>query len=159
MNNSSSDILREAFEQAKTIFSEELTRDECKRIWITTQPSFDDLKDTVANTLKSYDNKTLSDTRKWLHQFSSKIIYYGNVLDVLAQHHPEYVSLAWGAFKFLFIVSLFSWRTAIDEKLRDRHRPSSTTKNTSRNCPRLYLRWQTFYHGASCLWFCTPRKR
>jgi hypothetical protein len=23
----------------------------------------------------------------------------------LSQHHPEYVSLAWGALKFLFIVS------------------------------------------------------
>jgi len=28
------------------------------------------------------------------------------VFDVFVQHYPEYVSLAWGAFKFLFVVSL-----------------------------------------------------
>lgn len=27
------------------------------------------------------------------------------IFDVFAQHHPEYVSLAWGTMKFLFIVS------------------------------------------------------
>jgi hypothetical protein len=27
------------------------------------------------------------------------------VFDTLAQHNPEWVSLAWGAFKFFFIVS------------------------------------------------------
>lgn len=32
--------------------------------------------------------------------------YYHNVLDVLAQYHPEYVLQAWGASKFFFIVSL-----------------------------------------------------
>jgi hypothetical protein len=37
---------------------------------------------------------------------SEKIVHYGNVFDVLAQQHPEYVSLAWGTFKLLFIVSL-----------------------------------------------------
>lgn len=30
------------------------------------------------------------------------------IFDVYAQHHPEYVSLAWGTMKFLFIVSLSS---------------------------------------------------
>ena len=34
-------------------------------------------------------------------------MYYGNIFDVFAQHHPEYVALAWGAMKFLFVVSLF----------------------------------------------------
>src|SRR5437667_54664 len=32
------------------------------------------------------------------------IITYVQVLDVLAQHHLEYVSLAWGALKFIFMV-------------------------------------------------------
>lgn len=27
-------------------------------------------------------------------------------MDVLVQHHPEYVALAWGAMKLLFVVSL-----------------------------------------------------
>lgn len=32
------------------------------------------------------------------------MLYYGAALDILAQHHPEYVSLAWGTIKFIFIV-------------------------------------------------------
>lgn len=40
-----------------------------------------------------------------LNEIAARITYYGEVLDVMAQHHPEYVALAWGAFKFVFIVS------------------------------------------------------
>lgn len=42
--------------------------------------------------------------RKWLNIFASRVNYYGGVLDTLAQHHPEYVALAWGAIKFLIAV-------------------------------------------------------
>jgi hypothetical protein len=44
--------------------------------------------------------------RSWLLGLSEKIVHYGNVFDVLVQHHPEYVSLAWGTFKLVFTVSL-----------------------------------------------------
>ena len=47
-------------------------------------------------------NKSLS---KWLSKLSSRVQFYGNIMDVLVQHHPEYVALAWGAMKFLFVVS------------------------------------------------------
>jgi hypothetical protein len=43
-----------------------------------------------------------------LSKFSSRICYYGQIFDVLVQHHPEYVSLAWGAMKFLFVVGTTS---------------------------------------------------
>lgn len=43
---------------------------------------------------------------KWLAQCSLRIIYYGNILDVLVQQSPEYVSLIWGGMKFLFMVCL-----------------------------------------------------
>lgn len=36
---------------------------------------------------------------------SQRLLYYGNIMDVLVQHHPEYVSLVWGAMKFIFGVS------------------------------------------------------
>ena len=42
---------------------------------------------------------------KWLSKFSNRVIFYGNILDVVVQQHPEYVSLAWGTMKFLFVVS------------------------------------------------------
>jgi hypothetical protein len=41
---------------------------------------------------------------KWIRKFSAGICHYSRIFDVLVQHHPEYVSLAWGAMKFLFIV-------------------------------------------------------
>ena len=41
---------------------------------------------------------------KHLTKFSARIMYFGQVLDVLSQHHPEYVALAWGSLKFVFMV-------------------------------------------------------
>ncbi|KAI0431097.1 hypothetical protein F5Y09DRAFT_330615 [Xylaria sp. FL1042] len=51
---------------------------------------------------------------KWVTRLSGKIMFYAEVLDVIAQHHPEYVSLAWGAFKFVFI-GVLSHETLIRE--------------------------------------------
>lgn len=103
------DVVHEAFERAKALFSAELTHDECKRIWIGVEGqhnSMRDVQDALMNAKRAYDSKPRSKARKWLAIFSSRLIYYGNVLDVLSQHHPAYVSLAWGAFKFLFVVRL-----------------------------------------------------
>ncbi|THY17604.1 hypothetical protein D6D01_07455 [Aureobasidium pullulans] len=57
---------------------------------------------SVAETARS---TTFPTTSKWirLNSISSRIVYYGTVLDVLSQHHPEYVSLAWGAVKFVLM--------------------------------------------------------
>ena len=44
--------------------------------------------------------------RLWSTEVSEVLVYYGNIFDVLVQHHPEYVSLAWGTFKLLFVVSI-----------------------------------------------------
>jgi hypothetical protein len=45
---------------------------------------------------------------QWLNKLSFGIRYYSKVLDTLAQHHPEYVALAWGAVKFVIMVSPLS---------------------------------------------------
>ena len=42
-----------------------------------------------------------------------RVQYYGNVMDVLVQHHPEYVSLAWGTMKFFFVVGFATYNTII----------------------------------------------
>ena len=44
--------------------------------------------------------------REYLVAFSSRVMYYGSIMDSLSQHHPEYVALAWGTMKFLFVVGL-----------------------------------------------------
>ncbi|KAK8121674.1 hypothetical protein PG984_010344 [Apiospora sp. TS-2023a] len=71
---------------------------------LASNQSIEDLHSTVQSCMDQYTGKRASSkARVWLSRFSSKINYYGNILDVLVQHHPEYVSLAWGAFKFLFV--------------------------------------------------------
>ncbi|PWW73202.1 hypothetical protein C7212DRAFT_223912, partial [Tuber magnatum] len=52
--------------------------------------------------------------RKWLECFSSRVAYYGKIMDVLVQHHPEYASLAWGTMKLLFVL-VINHDTAIKE--------------------------------------------
>jgi hypothetical protein len=37
-------------------------------------------------------------------------MYYGPVFDMLSQHHPEYVALAWGSVKFVLMVGLLLLR-------------------------------------------------
>ncbi|KUJ08922.1 uncharacterized protein LY89DRAFT_657937, partial [Mollisia scopiformis] len=50
-----------------------------------------------------YERQPTCKARKWLEVFSGKVVYYGTVMDVLVQQYPQYVSLAWGAMKFLFM--------------------------------------------------------
>ena len=44
-------------------------------------------------------------TRDYLMAFSKRVAYYGPIMDTLVSSNPEYAALAWGAMKFLFIVS------------------------------------------------------
>jgi hypothetical protein len=64
-----------------------------------------DVMKELNNSKLKYEKKPASKARKWLAIFSGKVTYYNTVLDVLVQQYPEYVSLAWGAMKFLFTVS------------------------------------------------------
>jgi hypothetical protein len=113
---SSDEIIRNAYDEAKAIFSSELTKDECKRIWLRDKACMTDIVGVLTDLKQKYDNKPESKARKWLANFSSTVVYYGTVLDVLVQQYPEYVSLAWGAMKFLFIVSAY-----IHSQFQDQH--------------------------------------
>ena len=39
-----------------------------------------------------------------MRRISSWVMFYSQVLDVLSQHHPEYLALAWGATRFVLMV-------------------------------------------------------
>lgn len=89
-----------------------------------------------------YENKPTSKARKWLAIFSEKVTYYNTVLDVLVQQYPEYVSLAWGAMKFLFIVSLgFVYLLALLKFFRR----STTMKRRRNSSPKPSLELQRSY--------------
>ena len=62
----------------------------------------------VEDTRRKYESEEWNGLPKWLEKLSTRIWYYGQVLDTLAQHHPEYVALAWGSLKFVLIVSFIS---------------------------------------------------
>ncbi|KAJ3537715.1 hypothetical protein NM208_g6198 [Fusarium decemcellulare] len=68
------------------------------------------LKDSQRKYHRHGDSKVF----KWATRLSSKIMFYGQVLDVLVQHHPEYVSLVWGAFKFL-LMGVLNYETLVKE--------------------------------------------
>lgn len=61
-----------------------------------------DFAATILEARSKYESRPNSKAYAWLEKLSGRVVYYGGTLDVLVQHHPEYVSLAWGAFKFLF---------------------------------------------------------
>ncbi|TIA41929.1 hypothetical protein D6C78_01457, partial [Aureobasidium pullulans] len=94
------DIAQAAYNEALDNFKKELGNDG-KNSWLSGQTSMASVL-SVAETARS---TTFPTTSKWirLNSISSKIVYYGTVLDVLSQHHPEYVSLAWGAVKFVLM--------------------------------------------------------
>lgn len=65
----------------------------------------EDVVDAIKDAESKYRGRPTGKAWKWASRLSSSIMFYSQVLDALAQHHPEYIALAWGTLKFLFIVS------------------------------------------------------
>lgn len=65
-----------------------------------------DIQEVVRKSMHQYKaiGKNLK-TIKWLNRTTKSIVYYSRVFDVFAPQNPQYVSLAFGAMKFLFTVS------------------------------------------------------
>jgi hypothetical protein len=68
--------------------------------------SLADVQNTVEKAKKEYEAKghKRRTALRWLSNLSLGIRHYSEALDMLAQHHPEYVALAWGAIKFVLTV-------------------------------------------------------
>jgi hypothetical protein len=74
--------------------------------WLKRNHTIADVQDEIRKAQEKYNLRSQgSRVRKWLSRFSAGVLHYGRILDVLVQHHPEYVSLAWGTTKLLFVVS------------------------------------------------------
>ncbi|THY57662.1 hypothetical protein D6C97_04664 [Aureobasidium pullulans] len=98
------DIAQEAYKSATNAFKQELDKIE-SAILLGTPTCMEDLLAVIGNTRAQYTLKSSkwSKISRWLDLASSRVVYYSGVLDALAQHHPEYVSLAWGAIKFVLM--------------------------------------------------------
>jgi hypothetical protein len=103
-------IVQTTFEESLKKFKDNLASQSTKHAWvhISKASRLQDVVDEVAKAKAQYDHKD-DDSKlyKRITSFSKRVAYYGKVLDVMVQHHPEYVSLAWGTLKFIFGVSVF----------------------------------------------------
>ncbi|KAK8007837.1 cytochrome P450 [Apiospora arundinis] len=96
-----------AYRIAVETLKKELNPDEFHDICMQDQHSIRDVQSAVQDALEDYETRAKSlKARKWLGNCSSRVKYYESVFDTLAQHYPEFTSLAWGTFKFLFTAVL-----------------------------------------------------
>ncbi|KXH29518.1 hypothetical protein CSIM01_06251 [Colletotrichum simmondsii] len=96
-------VAEESFRAVQKYFQQSgiLTREE--KTLVTGSNSMEDVEGLVTATIEKYEAaKASSKAREWLERTSEMICHYGTILDVFVQHHPEYVSLAWGAMKLIF---------------------------------------------------------
>ncbi|KAM0073092.1 hypothetical protein ACKRZS_013953 [Fusarium odoratissimum] len=104
-------IAQEAFKSVKKHFEQSNSLSGDEKALLGKKSSLQDVEKAVSDAFAKYEAKSeASKTRKWLQKASESICHYGQVLDVFVQHHPEYVSLAWGLMKVMFIVSWLSLR-------------------------------------------------
>ncbi|KAK6349365.1 hypothetical protein TWF730_010112 [Orbilia blumenaviensis] len=101
-NSNNNSPAKEAYDEAVRLFAAH-----CKigdKILLQNHSTVSDVICTVESLKSAYEHKSQKSEKlkQYLRKLSSRIMYYGTVLDALAQHHPEYVSLAWGTMKFLF---------------------------------------------------------
>ncbi|KAF5666707.1 hypothetical protein FDENT_12290 [Fusarium denticulatum] len=98
------DIAQEAFKSVKKHFEESNSLSSDEKALLVKKSTLQDVEKAVSDAFAKYEAKSeASKTRKWLLKASESICHYGQVLDVFVQHHPEYVSLAWGLMKVMFI--------------------------------------------------------
>lgn len=96
----------EAFSRAIQKLKEALADGKVDDVVFTDNTDMKTIMSVVDTNLKKYNSRKQSKAWKWLRRLSQRVVVYGKVLDVLVQHHPEYVTLAWGTFKLLFMVCL-----------------------------------------------------
>ncbi|KAI1739150.1 hypothetical protein F4680DRAFT_466671 [Xylaria scruposa] len=100
------DIASEAFQDAIRYLEKEFAGNAAALSWLKTveSTSLDDLLETTRYVEGKYhESRNRQGLTGWLRGLSTRVMYYGQVLDTLAQHHPEYVSLVWGVIKFVLM--------------------------------------------------------
>jgi hypothetical protein len=130
-----SDISQSAYSDALERLREEFRHDKKALEVLESNTSMSDFKRTVEQVMADYSaRRRRSRCARVLTKLSARVMYYGNVLDLLAQYHPEYVALVWGSAKLVLMVStlysVYHYRNT-NRSLR----ASSTTKSYSHTSP------------------------
>ncbi|KAK6863621.1 hypothetical protein PG995_000149 [Apiospora arundinis] len=96
-------LLGEAFRDAQFRFGKELSHDDRKIDLVGSKKCCQEVHSLAMVAMDEYSTSRVdSKCKRRLHAFAQRVTFYGGVLDVFVQHHPEYVALAWGAMKLLF---------------------------------------------------------
>lgn len=100
-----SGIAADAFADAIRYLKQEFQGHPSALAWLETENTINDIHTKVKDAEKFYreDEKTRK-ALPWLRKISTAVMFYGQIFDTLAQHHPEYLSLAWGTVKFVLMV-------------------------------------------------------
>ncbi|KAM0510854.1 hypothetical protein ACHAPE_010480 [Trichoderma viride] len=102
-----SGVAEEAFQAAVKQFAKDSSHGKYARQILHNAASLKDIQEAVGKSMHEYQNRGKSPkTMKWLHRAAKSIIYYTNVFDVFVPQNPQYVSLAWGAMRFLFTAAV-----------------------------------------------------
>lgn len=97
---------REAYAKAVELWKKDQSNAAARLARIQDTYQIDDVLEIIREGKEKYAERTgKSKARRWLGALSSQVMYYGQIMDTLSQHHSEYMPLAWGTMKILFIVS------------------------------------------------------
>lgn len=103
------DIAQEAYEKAIASFKADLTEKEAGQVLSNQGLSMHDALEAINSSRDLYETKDAkSKTKKWLRLLSSRVVYYGFILNAIAQYDPQHVALIWGAMRFAFTVGILS---------------------------------------------------
>ncbi|ETS73986.1 hypothetical protein PFICI_13852 [Pestalotiopsis fici W106-1] len=101
------DIAAESYAAALKYLENEFEGNSKALTWLQNakSTSLDDLLGISRQAEAKYDQAAQGkrSVKAWIRGLSKRILYYGQVLDTLSQHHPEYVSLVWGMVKFVLM--------------------------------------------------------
>ncbi|KAI5459409.1 hypothetical protein BGZ63DRAFT_390960 [Mariannaea sp. PMI_226] len=104
-NGGRQDIAKAAYEEALVYLRKELEGEPKALAWIEQHTSLDKMHEEASEVEARYNGvgQTKKTVLVYMRKISAWIMSYGQVLDMLSSHHPEYVSLAWGAAKFILM--------------------------------------------------------
>ncbi|CZS75369.1 unnamed protein product [Fusarium graminearum] len=81
---------QQAFQEGLNRFASDLTKDSEKVGFSQSFSSIQDIQSLAQDSFAKYsDEKRFLKAKKWLQRITSKIYHYGNIMDVLVQHHPD----------------------------------------------------------------------
>ncbi|KAM3422271.1 hypothetical protein BST61_g2632 [Cercospora zeina] len=92
------------FQTARNLFRTQQSANSRATQWLSDKHTQADVQASTQHANMKYKGRAQGNIQKLLTNLSTGVLCYGKIMDVLPQHYLEYVSLAWGTTKLLFIL-------------------------------------------------------